>query len=68
MATLLDQRKNYDSAGLRSYALSNFSSKRIAEQTLSLYTEAIERGTASLPIGGEITRVPNGPQRFVEGS
>jgi teichuronic acid biosynthesis glycosyltransferase TuaC len=68
MATLLEQRKNYDSVELRGYALSNFSSKRIAEQTVSLYTEAIERSTASLPISGEIKRIRNGPQRFVEGS
>jgi teichuronic acid biosynthesis glycosyltransferase TuaC len=67
MATLLERRENYDSAELRSYALGNFSWKRVADQTLSLYSEAIERRRTNITVADE-TKLVRSRQGSVEGS
>ena len=67
MATLLERRENYDSAELRTYALGNFSWKRVADQTLSLYSEAIERRRTNILLADE-TKLVRSRQGSVEGS
>jgi teichuronic acid biosynthesis glycosyltransferase TuaC len=67
MATLLEQRQNYDSAELRTYALENFAWKRVADQTLSLYSEAIERHRTNRKVADE-TNLIRSRQRYAEGS
>jgi glycosyltransferase involved in cell wall biosynthesis len=40
---ILDRRREYDPLALRAYALEKFSWERVAQQTIHLYREAIER-------------------------